>query len=50
MILENGLVDPEEGLEQMNRELEANFIEPFFLIKIKAARGLIFCSANFSKL
>ena len=23
---------------------------PFFLIKIKAARGLIFCSANFSKL
>lgn len=27
MILENGLVDPEEGLEQMNRELEANFIE-----------------------
>ncbi|MEY8392233.1 DUF3502 domain-containing protein [Lachnospiraceae bacterium] len=27
VILENGLVDPEEGLEQMNRELEANFIE-----------------------
>ena len=26
-VFENGLVDPEEGLEQMNRELEANFIE-----------------------
>lgn len=26
-ILENGLVDPTEGLEQMNRELDANFID-----------------------
>ncbi len=26
-ILENGLVNPEEGLEQMNRELDANFID-----------------------
>lgn len=27
VILENGMVDPAEGLEQMNRELEANFID-----------------------
>ncbi len=26
-ILGNGLVDPEEGLEKMNREMESNFIE-----------------------
>lgn len=27
VILENGLVDPEEGLKQLNRELDANFID-----------------------
>lgn len=34
-ILENGLVEPEEGLEQMNKELDANFIEEVIAEKQK---------------